>query len=258
MKDVDDLIRALDRADSADSLLDAVKALAQKRSIEAIPHLIQVLNFNNPGAAVAAVEGLIEIGVEAVPFLLEQLDRHNYTARSWAIRALAGIGDPRGLVTLLGAATADFAVSVRRASARGLGLMKWYWFPANLREIAQSEALEALLFVLDQDEEWIVRYSAITGLQGLRQNYPQATDPVEAVWQKILDNDPIPAVRARAAYARQNLSLLPAPEPEPIPITIDWEEILARLSARKLDERRTTSDPQNYRALAKTILCQDL
>jgi phycocyanobilin lyase beta subunit len=258
MKDVDALIKDLDRADSADSLLNAVKALGEKRSVVAIPHLIQVLNFNNPGAAVAAVEGLVQIGVEAVPSLLEQLDRHNYTARSWAIRALAGIGDPRGLVTLLGAATADFAVSVRRASARGLGLMKWYWFPSNLREIAQAEALEALLFVLEQDEEWIVRYSAVTGLQGLLQSYAQATDRVEAAWQKILDHDPVPAVRARVAYARQNLPRLTPPEPEPMPFPIDWQEILTRLRERKSLERRTISDPNNYRDIAKAIVCQDL
>ncbi len=258
MKDVNNLIKALDRADSADSLLAAVEALAQTRSVLAIPHLIQVLSFNNPGAAVAAVEGLVQIGIEAVPHLLEQLDRHNYTARAWAIRALAGIGDPRGLVTLLGAATADFAVSVRRASARGLGLMKWYWFPEHLREIAQVEALEALLFVLEQDEEWIVRYSAVSGLEALLPSYPQARDRVEAYWQQLQSTDPSPAVRARIAYAQQNLSkqVLTIPQ-EPAP-PIDWEEILARLSARKRAERLTVSDPQNYRALAKTIVCQDL
>ncbi|MFN3360302.1 MAG: HEAT repeat domain-containing protein [Pseudanabaenaceae cyanobacterium] len=258
MTDIDELIRALDRADSADSLTEAVKALAQTRSVKAIPHLMQVLSFNNPGAAVAAVDGLIQIGVEAVPYLLSQLDRHNYTARAWAIRALAGIGDPRGLVTLLGASTADFSVSVRRASARGLGLLKWYWFPPQLREIAQLEVLEALLFVLEQDEEWVVRYSAVTGLEAFLPHYPPATARVQACWQHLLLHDPVPAVRARIAYAQQNLLTPPAIQPEPLTATIDWEEILARLSARKRQERLRPSDPANYRQLAKTIVCQDL
>ncbi|MCS6960792.1 MAG: HEAT repeat domain-containing protein [Pseudanabaenaceae cyanobacterium SKYGB_i_bin29] len=258
MAGVDYLIRALDRADSADSLTEVVKALAKTRSVRAIPHLIRVLSFNNPGAAVAAVDGLIAIGVEAVPHLLQQLDRHNYTARSWAIRALAGIGDPRGLVTLLGAATADFSVSVRRASARGLGLMKWYWFPPELREIAQAEVLEALLFVLEQDEEWVVRYSAVTGLEAFLPSYPPATDRVQACWQYLLHHDPVPAVRARIAYAQKNLLTPPPITPEPLTATIDWQEILARLSERKRQERLTPSDPGNYRQLAKTIVCQDL
>jgi phycocyanobilin lyase beta subunit len=256
---VDDLIKDLQRADSPDRLLQAVEAVARTRSVAAIPHLIQVLNFNNPGAAVAAVEGLIQIGQAAVPALLSQLDRHNYTARSWAIRALAGIGDPRGLVTLLGAATADFAVSVRRASARGLGLMKWYWFPPDLRVIAQEEALEALLFVLDQDEEWVVRYSAVTGLEALRRSYPQANDRIEACWQRLMAKEPIPAVRARIAYAQQNLSQAPIPD-ETAPPSIDWQEILTRLRERKLAERRQAkdADPTNYRAIAQSIVCQDL
>ncbi|MGK7909684.1 MAG: HEAT repeat domain-containing protein, partial [Synechococcus sp.] len=48
-----ELIRAIDLADSADAMLDAVEALADIRSPEAIPTLIEVLGYNNPGAAVA-------------------------------------------------------------------------------------------------------------------------------------------------------------------------------------------------------------
>ncbi|NET36227.1 MAG: HEAT repeat domain-containing protein, partial [Cyanothece sp. SIO1E1] len=137
------LIHAVDVADSADLLLEAVENLAAARLEAAIPTLIATLSYNNPGAAVAAVEGLIDLGTPAVPALMEQLDRHNYTARAWAIRALAGIGDPRGLVTLLEAATTDFSLSVRRAAARGLGMIKWHWFPDDLLGIAQAEALAA-------------------------------------------------------------------------------------------------------------------
>ena len=43
-----------------------------------------------PGAALAAVDGLIAIGPEAVPPLLGTLDARNYGARAWAVRALAG------------------------------------------------------------------------------------------------------------------------------------------------------------------------
>ena len=67
---------------------------------EAIATLVQVLGFNNPGAAVAAVDGLIALGSPAVEPLLSRLDPRNYGARAWAVRALAGIGDVRGLELL--------------------------------------------------------------------------------------------------------------------------------------------------------------
>jgi len=57
--------------------------------------LIAVLGYNNPSAAVAAVEGLIQLGRSAVQPLMEQLDEYNYGARAYAIRALAAIADPR-------------------------------------------------------------------------------------------------------------------------------------------------------------------
>ena len=117
------LIQAVEEADSSKRLYKAVQDLANARLEGGIPILIEALSYNNPGAAVAAVDGLIAMGGAAVPHLLELLDMHNYTARAWAIRALAGIGDPRGLVTLLGVATADFAFSVRRAAVKGLGMM---------------------------------------------------------------------------------------------------------------------------------------
>ena len=48
------LIRAVEQADSSEGLLNAVKALAAAGSQEAIPTLITVLGYNNPGAAVSA------------------------------------------------------------------------------------------------------------------------------------------------------------------------------------------------------------
>ncbi len=104
LKTFDICLQAVNDADSAQGLLDAVEELASLIDERAIPTLIQVLGFNNPGAAVAAVEGLIQIGIPAVSSLLDKLDGYNYGARAWAIRALAGIGDPRGQELLLDAA----------------------------------------------------------------------------------------------------------------------------------------------------------
>jgi phycocyanobilin lyase beta subunit len=110
---------------------------------------------------------------------------------------------------LLGVATADFALSVRRAAVKGLGTMQWTWFPEDLREVAQEEALEALLFVAQQDEEWVVRYASVVGLESLA----IAIDPRQQMWRSAIDrqfnimscNDDNLAVRGRVWYAQQKL-----------------------------------------------------
>jgi phycocyanobilin lyase subunit beta len=160
------LVDAVEEADSSTKLLEAVQNLAAAGLAETVPSLIAALGYNNPGAAVAAVDGLIQIGEPAVEPLLELIDNYNYAARAWAVRALAGIGDPRALNTLLDAAKNDFALSVRRAAARGLGTIEWHKLPKEEVGSAQNQSLEVLLLVC-QDPEWVVRYSAVTGLEAL-------------------------------------------------------------------------------------------
>lgn len=264
-QDLQTLIQAVDAADSSQLLLDAVEALADAQLVGAIPKLVEVLGYNNPGAAVASVEGLIQLGEPAVAPLLEQLDAHNYTARAWAIRALSGIGDPRGLITLLGAATADFSMSVRRAAARGLGSMQWQWFPQSLLDIAQEEALEALLFVADQDEEWVVRYSAIVGLQSLAgaiaHQHPQWRHQIDTLFGQIITNDDNQTVRARVYMAKHRLATVAtdqpttAPAPAPHITETDWQRILGELYARKAEEREQLpeGDPRRFRDIAVAI-----
>lgn len=249
------LIQAVEEADSSKLLLEAVQNLASARLEGAIPTLIEALSYNNPGAAVASVEGLILLGNSAVPHLINLLDMHNYTSRAWAIRALAGIGDPRGLVTLLGVATADFALSVRRAAVKGLGTMKWHWFPDELREVAQEEALEALLFVAQQDEEWVVRYAAVVGLQSLAttigNTQPQWQAAIQTQFNLMSCNDEVLAVRGRVWLAQQQLLQISQQFGEPndshqvhdlaeqlSPLSSnDWQDILDKLYEIKRQER---------------------
>lgn len=261
------LIRAVDDADSPRRMVEAVHNLAAARLEGAIPTLIAALSYNNPGAAVAAVDGLIHLGEQAVPALLELLDRHNYTARAWTIRALAGIGDPRGLVTLLGSATADFALSVRRAAAKGLGTMKWHWFPPELLEIAQEEALEALLFVAQQDEEWVVRYSAVVGLQllagAIASSNPEWRSRIQTQLEQLTQTDESWTVRARALMAHQQIAseqLVPSAatveDERPSPLSsMDWQMILDGLYSRKGSERQVLAegDPRRFRELVVAI-----
>ncbi len=204
-----ELIRAVEQADSSEGLLNAVKALAAADSKEAIPTLITVLGYNNPGAAVSAVDGLIQLGEAAVVPLLEQLDGYNYGARAWAVRALAGIGDPRGLDILLDAAANDFALSVRRAAARGLGTICWELMPAEQVLDAQNRAVKTLLQA-SRDPEWVVRYAAAGGLQalaGAAAVKPDWLAEVSARLDEIVDRDETTSVRARAMLAKQRLLL---------------------------------------------------
>ncbi|MEM9538119.1 MAG: HEAT repeat domain-containing protein [Cyanobacteria bacterium P01_E01_bin.42] len=199
-------IKAVDLADSSDGLLDAVEALADLRREEAIPTLIEVLGFNNPGAAVAAVEGLIHVGIPAVSALLEQLDGYNYGARAWAIRALAGIGDPRGLDTLIKAAREDFSFSVRRAAARGLGNILWAELSPELRETQQTRVFETLV-VVSQDAEWVVRYAAAMGLQGLAKQQPTLTGRIKECLQTWQTKEGELALCARIQLALQSIEI---------------------------------------------------
>lgn len=203
------LIQAVDQADSPAKLLAAVHTLAQAKTEEGIPTLIKVLGYNNPGAAVAAVEGLVTMGAIAVPALLEQIDGYNYGARAWAIRALARIGDPRALDMLADAAQRDFSLSVRRAAARGLGSIQWSLLHEDVRPHAQAQALEILLAV-SQDPEWVVRYASVAGLQAIAPEFAlPPLDPshiIMAHLHQVAHQDAEPAVQARAVWAIQHLS----------------------------------------------------
>jgi len=208
---IEKFIQAIEEADSAPKLVKAVRDLADAQTTEAIPVLIKVLGFNNPGAAVAAVDGLISLGNIAIPALLEQLDGYNYGARAWAIRVLAGIGDPRGLNLLLDAAANDFALSVRRAAAKGLGNIQWALLATEEINHAQSQTL-ATLMKTSQDVEWVVRYAAIVGLQGLATELfnRQEQDAIDQILKRlteIIEQDDTLAVKARALLAQQKLSV---------------------------------------------------
>jgi phycocyanobilin lyase subunit beta len=257
------LLLAIAEAASSTQMVEAVEKLAEVQLEAAVPNLITVLGYNNPGAAVAAVEGLIAIGKPAVKPLLELLDGYNYGARAWALRALAGIGDPLALDLLLDAAKNDFALSVRRAAARGLGTIHWDELAVELIESTQAKVIEVLLAV-SQDHEWVVRYAAITGLQELAIAStiasPDLTRQILGHFDRLVDSDDNLAVIARIwlaqseiqRYIAEILSEQPALEPK---ISVDWQTTLEKLYARKRQEQpHPEGDPHKFRAVAAAIL----
>jgi phycocyanobilin lyase subunit beta len=206
MSDVQQLIDAVNQADSADLLLETVEQLAEVNDQAAIPTLVEVLGFNNPGAAVAAVDGLIKIGEPVVPYLLTNLDGYNYGARAWATRVFAGIGDPSALDLLLKAAITDFSQSVRRAAAKGLGSIIWSKLPPQEVIPTQQKVLQTLLLATE-DGEWVVRYAAVVGLESLAQtlaiSQPELLSDIAVKFQELIDSESETAVCARIEYALQ-------------------------------------------------------
>jgi phycocyanobilin lyase beta subunit len=207
------LIEAVQQAGTAQELLVAAQALAAAAApdmeADAIGCLVDLLGYNNPGAAVAAVDGLIAIGPSAVPPLLEGLDEHNYGARAWAVRALAGIGDVRGLDLLESALGNDIGPSVRRAAARGLGQLRCGALPPGEQEAIRQRALAALERSL-ADGEWVVRYAVAGALEGLALSL--AGSPLHGRIRMALEQlaDPTgedtPVVRQRAQLALRRLT----------------------------------------------------
>ncbi|MEM8642792.1 MAG: HEAT repeat domain-containing protein [Cyanobacteria bacterium P01_G01_bin.54] len=195
--------QAIDQAGSAESLRQAVIRLSDLRAEESILKLIEALGYNNPGAAVAAVEGLIAIGRPAVEPLLGNIDGFDYGARAWANRALAGIGDPRVLDNLCDASLSDFALSVRRAATKGLGNIHWDWLAAAERPAAQTRALQTLQQAI-ADEEWVVRYAAVVGLEGLGIQVAVHRDTVTDCLMTLGNTEPeqVVQLRIRQALAR--------------------------------------------------------
>ncbi|ELR97463.1 HEAT repeat domain-containing protein [Gloeocapsa sp. PCC 73106] len=198
------LIEAVATADSAKALLAAVEALAARQDPLAIPTLIAVLGYNNPGAAVAAVEGLVALGEPVIPQLLEQIDTYNYGARAWAVRVFARIGDPCALDLLIDSALNDFSQSVRRAAAKGLGNILWHKLPQTEVASTQERVFTTLVQILS-DGEWVVRYAAIVGLESLALTSEYLVPKVIVQLETMAATESDSTLRARIALALQKV-----------------------------------------------------
>ncbi|MDB9459566.1 HEAT repeat domain-containing protein [Dolichospermum circinale CS-1225] len=195
---MDELIRAIATAETPDQLVTAVKNLAAIKDTSAISTLIAVFGYNNPEAAIVAAAALTELGEVAVPQLLD-LDDYNYGARAYSIRTLAAIADPRALDVLIDTTLTDFAPSVRRAAAKGLGNLQWHKLDIVASQIAINRALETLLCICE-DTDWSIRYAAVVGLQALAK-VATVRSPIFAKFASMLTNDTEKAVRARVQLA---------------------------------------------------------
>jgi phycocyanobilin lyase beta subunit len=208
IKPVNQLISAVEKADSAPNLFEAVTELADSQSTEAIPTLIQVLSYNNPGAAVAATEGLIALGKSVIEPLLHSLDQYNYGARAWAVRVFAGIGDIRALDLLIKAAVNDFSLSVRRAATKGLGSLQWHQLPPDKIIPTQTQILDTLLITIN-DGEWVVRYASVVSLENLYQAIDftnnDLLNKIKEKLAQIMNKDAEIVIRSRVKLALKKI-----------------------------------------------------
>ncbi|MDS3861260.1 HEAT repeat domain-containing protein [Thermosynechococcaceae cyanobacterium BACA0444] len=174
------LIQAVEQAETPAGLIQSVEALAATGSLEAIPPLMAVLGYNNPGAALVAMNGLVRLGHAAVQPLLTGLDSYNYGARAYAIRALAMIAHPDALEILLQAALSDFAPSVRRAATKGLGGLDWH-LVADVQVLSAQARVIVALEQLVLESDWALRYAAVVAATHL---LPQVRD--ESLGERLL------------------------------------------------------------------------
>ena len=200
-----DAIEALDRARSTPELVAATRALCNLDDPEAAATLVKVLGFNNPAVASVATQGLIQLGRDVVPTLLVSMDARNYGARAWVVKALAALRDPRGLDLLEHALEADIAPSVRRSATRGLAELECDLASADNQ---LNRCFQGLLKA-GQDDEWVVRYAAVFGLEQRVLNAALGDSPVdqaEAMLRRLAsDGEDVKVVRLRARLALQRL-----------------------------------------------------
>ena len=127
--------------------LETVKALANLRSVNAIPSLVKVLRDGDVTVQAAAIDALIKIhDVSAVPFLIDVLQDESEQARRGAVEVLNEVATTEAIKDLVAALRdKDWWVRVRAADALGT--------------IGGERVVEAILGLLDDDDVHLRRYA---------------------------------------------------------------------------------------------------
>ncbi|MFM7313250.1 MAG: HEAT repeat domain-containing protein, partial [Cyanobium sp.] len=125
------------------------------------------------------------------------------------VRALAGIGDVRGLDLLEEALATDVGPSVRRAAACGLGNLRLHSQVGTERHRIRARALQALVAGCG-DGEWVVRYAVAVGLEALvlgmeplTREHGQVLEALETLARA--EREEAAVVRLRASMALERL-----------------------------------------------------
>jgi len=172
------MIEQLEQAQTPQQLRVALENIIATRNPDYLPVLIRSLRCTDSAICDLIVAGLVSFGEAAVPVLLEQLDDHDYAARYQGLRALVELAHPSSFATFV-RELGHFAPSVRRAAAKGLGLL------------GDPRAIPVLITTLD-DPDWALRYAVVHALAPFRREARVQT-ALQAATQ-----DPERAVRLKA------------------------------------------------------------
>lgn len=166
--------------------LHAAKGLARCGNADVVPRLLDMLETESPWLVARLADVLVDFGRDGVPHIVAWLhevpaDQRRPDATETVARTLGQIGDRRAcpaLIELLGAAEP----LVRAAAAGALG------------RAGTPAAVDPLMDILEQDEDWRVRAKAASSLGELSD--PRAT---KALAEAL--HDPAWWVRQNAAAA---------------------------------------------------------
>ncbi len=147
--------------DSPLELIAAAKeiAAASATTPETLPVLVDMLGYNNPVAARIAVEALVKAGKASVPSLIIGVGAFNYAVNAYALRALAGVGDPSVAAVCTACAQKGPIPGVRRAACAALAALRFH------DPEAAHRAYDVLLRIADGEPDWGVRYAAVVGIE---------------------------------------------------------------------------------------------
>jgi phycocyanobilin lyase beta subunit len=177
-----------------------------------IQHLTESLGDPDFAIANQAMLALIELGEQAVPALETAIDNYENSARVYAIKALASIGNPQSLELLINCAQPkELMLPVRRAAIVGLGKINWQhgnhsMTMTNGETIATQQAqIIDLLGSLLADPNWSIRYAVVVALAQVAQDHSQTqfSSKIQTMLAALYSQEPEPVVKTRAGMVYQ-------------------------------------------------------
>lgn len=176
-------VKAIQRGpESPLELIAAAKdiAAAAPTNPQTLPVLVDMLGYNNPVAARIAVEALVKGGKSSIEPLLTGVGAFNYAVNAYALRALAGVGDPSVAAVCVACAKKGPIPGVRRAACAAIASLRF----ADVD--SATNAYEVLLRIADGEPDWGVRYAAVVGLERFKAS-ELLSDEVRANGVRVLE-----------------------------------------------------------------------
>ena len=187
-----ELINQLQKAVIPSEIIPIVQELTNRKIIDLMPILLQMLSHHHPAISTVAIEGLVKLAPYSVLPLIEYFKTClDHGIQAFIIQALAQIGDIRALETLLNVVGVEVANhcqgSVRRVAALGLGNIG-----NNTNDISMINAcIDKLKWALFNAEDWALRYASVVALENI------SREIAKPIFQAALITELDPIVKIR-------------------------------------------------------------